>query len=232
VRLLLIRHGQTHHNVTGAIDTAPPGADLTALGERQAQAVPGALEGERIDGIYASPLIRTRRTAQPLAEARGLEVVTDAGLREIEAADLEMRSDADSRHAYVACVAAWMAGDLGVRMPGGADGHAFLERYRGAVAAIAARHAPDDRVAVFSHGAAIRAFTVISVGMPAEEAAELRIMNTAMSVLEGDPGSGWRLVAWHPEPLGGVDLESEGAVDPTGESVEDVEAETDAQTDA
>jgi probable phosphoglycerate mutase len=68
VRLLLIRHGQTPHNVTGALDTAFPGAGLTALGEAQARALPTALSGETISAIYASPLVRTQLTATPLAE--------------------------------------------------------------------------------------------------------------------------------------------------------------------
>ena len=32
MRLLLMRHGQTHANVSGELDTAHPGLDLTDLG--------------------------------------------------------------------------------------------------------------------------------------------------------------------------------------------------------
>lgn len=40
MRLIIIRHGQTPANVLGRLDTAHPGPGLTALGERQAEAVP------------------------------------------------------------------------------------------------------------------------------------------------------------------------------------------------
>ena len=40
MRLLLVRHGQTPSNVAGLLDTALPGPGLTALGTRQAAAIP------------------------------------------------------------------------------------------------------------------------------------------------------------------------------------------------
>ena len=73
MRLLLIRHGQTPGNVLGQLDTAFPGPGLTELGERQAAALPGSLANEDIAAIYASTLIRTQLTADPLAKALGLE---------------------------------------------------------------------------------------------------------------------------------------------------------------
>lgn len=90
MRIILIRHGQTASNIGRYLDTAEPGAPLTVLGQEQAQALPAALEDERIDAIYASTLMRTQQTAQPLAQARGLEIQVRVGLREISAGDLEM----------------------------------------------------------------------------------------------------------------------------------------------
>lgn len=218
MRLFLIRHGQTPHNVKGALDTAFPGADLTPLGQAQARAVPTALADEDIAAVYASRLVRTQLTAAPLAEARGLEVRVRPGLEEIEAGDLEMLADPDAVQAYAGCAAAWMRGVLGRRMPGGTTGREFHDRYDAAVRAIAAAHGPDDGVAVFSHGAAIRVFTALAAGLAVDVSTELRIMNTGMSLLEGGPETGWRLTRWSSEPLGGVDLEDFQAHDVTGDS--------------
>src|SRR3954449_4252924 len=86
MRLLLIRHGQTPANVRGELDTAAPGPALTELGREQAAAVPEALASERIDGIYASRLVRTQQTAAPLARVRGeMHRVVLPGIHEIEA---------------------------------------------------------------------------------------------------------------------------------------------------
>jgi probable phosphoglycerate mutase len=221
VRLLLIRHGQTPHNVTGALDTAHPGAGLTPLGHAQAAAVPAAVAKEEISGIYASTLVRTQLTAAPLAAALGMDVRVRDGLEEVSAGSLELRSDTDAVHAYVGCLASWMRGDLDRSVPGGSTGHDFHSRYDRALRSIAADHDAEDTVVVFSHGAAIRVYTALAARLDPEVSTELRIMNTGMSVLEGDPATGWELAQWSGEPLGGLDLEDRLAHDTTGESAEE-----------
>ena len=221
MRLLLIRHGETPANVVGALATAEPGPDLTALGRAQAAAVPGALVDERIDALYATRLVRTQLTAAPLADALGLGVEVRPGLEEVSAGDLEMRSDPDGVAGYVDCLAAWMAGDLERPMPGAPDGHAFWRRFDDAVRVIAAQHRPEETVAVFSHGAAIRVYAALATRIPAEQAHELRLANTGMAVLQGDPEAGWELRRWYADPLGGTALLDVSAHDVTGESADD-----------
>jgi broad specificity phosphatase PhoE len=212
VRLILIRHGETPSNVAGALDTAFPGAPLTELGHRQAAALPTVLTAEPIAAVYASPLIRTQLTATPLATVRGLEIRVTDGLEEIAAGELEMRTDQLSIGSYASTVTAWIAGDLAVPMPGGADGHAFFGRYDAAVAGIAGDHADDATVVAVSHGAAIRTFAA-KHGGPREE----RLLNTGAVVLEGTPAAGWTVVHWSRDPLGGVHLIDAEAADPTGD---------------
>lgn len=222
MRLILIRHGQTPSNVAGELDTAAPGAGLTPLGKAQAAAVPGALADETIAAIYASPRLRTKLTAQPLADDLGLPLVVRHGLEEISAGVLEMRADEEAVLTYIDTLADWLRGDLGRSIPGGYDGHRFLARFGTAIESIAADHA-DETVAVFSHGAAIRAWSFITAGVDPEEAVDRRIRNTGAAYLEGDPAKGWELVQWHPDPLGGVELSDALAHDVTGESTEEVE---------
>ena len=128
MRLLLMRHGQTHANVSGELDTAEPGLDLTDLGATQATAAMQALTGEHLDAVYVSSRLRTHQTAAPLASARGLQPVQLGGLEEIQAGDFEMRKDHDAVHGYISTVAAWLEGRLDTRMPGGETGHEFLQR--------------------------------------------------------------------------------------------------------
>lgn len=221
MRLLLIRHGQTPHNVTGALDTAFPGAGLTPLGLAQARAIPEALAAEDVAGIYASTLVRTQLTAAPLAESRALDVEVRAGLEEIPAGELELRADSDAVHSYAGCLVGWMRGDLERSMPGGVTGDEFYGRYDTALRTIAKGHDPDDTVVVFSHGAAIRVYTALAARLDPEVSTELRIMNTGMGVLDGHPETGWELARWFSEPLGGLELEDRRAHDVTGESAEE-----------
>lgn len=221
MRLLLIRHGQTPSNVIGALDTARPGAELTPLGLVQAAAIPQALQNESIRAIFASPLTRTQLTAAPLAAARDLEVQIIEGLEEISAGDLEMRNDLDSAREYVDSAWQWATGDLEPAVPGGEDGHAFFARYDAAIAQIAEEH-PDATVAAVSHGAAIRVWAAARAEQTASTpgAAERRLENTGMCVLEGDPVTGWTLREWIATPLGGQALEDHLAHDVTGDPEE------------
>jgi probable phosphoglycerate mutase len=219
VRLLLIRHGQTPANVAGELDTAAPGPGLTELGERQALAVPHALRDENVQGIYASRLVRTQLTAAPLSQQRALDVVVHDGLHEIEAGALEAKSDEDSIKAYLGTVIKWGTGELGARMPGAYDGHAFFGRFDAAIAEIAGAH--DDTAVVFSHGAAIRAWVGARVlNVSGEFTLKNPLDNTGVAILEGSAAHGWELVSWAGTPVGGEALVDATAPDPTGERVE------------
>jgi probable phosphoglycerate mutase len=216
VRLLLIRHGQTPGNVLGQLDTAHPGPGLTELGERQAAALARSLADEEIGLLYASTLIRTQITAQPLASMRSLDIEVLAGLREIEAGSLEKLTDRESHMRYFSTVAAWTEGDLARRMPAGPSGHDFFERFDDSIARIAAS-AGSGAVAVVSHGAAIRVWAgVRAVNVEPEFAVRHVIANTGIVALEGDPDAGWRLIHWDESPVGGLALADPTAEDPTG----------------
>jgi probable phosphoglycerate mutase len=216
VRLLLMRHGQTHANVSGELDTAHPGVDLTDLGRAQAVAASKALAAEPLDAIYVSSRVRTHQTAAPTAEDRGLPLTVLDGLEEISAGDFEMRNDHDAIAGYIGTVATWLDGDLAHRMPGAETGEEFLARFDAAVGRIvAAGHAA---ALVVSHGAALR--TWVSTRMqphPDAPPATQPLHNTALLVLEGDFDAGWQMVSWQGHPVGGDYLDDPTAQDPTGD---------------
>lgn len=218
--MLLIRHGQTPSNVLGALDTAAPGAGLTALGQAQAQAVPTALAGERIAGIYVSGLVRTHLTAEPLAAVTGLTPRAHEGLNEIAAGAFEMRRDPEAVYAYVDCAERWARGDLDVTLPDGESGHEFRHRYEQALRAVAVNHPEDATVAVVSHGAAIRVYAAIAVAHDPAAVEDRSLNNTGMVTLEGHLDSGFTLRDWVEHPVGGVHL--------TGDTEHDVTADPDA----
>ncbi len=223
MRLLLIRHGQTPANVRGELDTAAPGPHLTELGRAQAAAVPDALADERIDGIYASRLVRTQQTAAPLARVRGeMHRVVLPGIHEIEAGDLEGRTDKTSVRAYIDVIWAWVDGDLERRMPGAGDGNDFFGRFDADIAQVASEHDPDATVAVFSHGAAIRVWSAARAANIARDYPGRHYLeNTGLVALEGSPADGWNMVGWTREPLGGAELKDPSADDVTGEPLEE-----------
>ena len=220
MRLLLIRHGQTPGNVLGQLDTAHPGPGLTELGTRQAVALANVLRDEPIDALFASTLLRTQLTAEPLSRVRGLDVEVRRGLHEIEAGELELRSDRNSIRRYLETVYAWGLGDVGVAMPGGPDGHAFFERFDAGIAEIAASGA--EVAAAVSHGAAIRVWVASRARNVAPSfGAENPLDNTGVVVLDGGPTEGWTLTTWSGTPVGGPALVDDSAEDPTGETLDE-----------
>ena len=211
-----MRHGQTHANVSGELDTAHPGLDLTDLGRAQAAAASKALAEEHLDAIYVSSRVRTHQTAAPTADDRALDLTLLDGLEEIQAGDFEMRNDHDAVAGYIGTVATWLEGDLAHRMPGGETGHEFLDRFDRAIARIV--DAGHEAALVVSHGAALR--TWVNTRMqphPEAPPATQPLHNTALIVLEGDCDAGWQMVSWQGHPVGGDYLDDPTAEDPTGD---------------
>lgn len=72
----LLRHGEVY-NPEGVLHGRRDGFHLSELGRQMAQKAADALQGRDVTHLVSSPLERARETAEPLASARGLEVVCD-----------------------------------------------------------------------------------------------------------------------------------------------------------
>ena len=80
--ILMIRHGENDFlgkRLAGRL----PGVHLNEAGKQQARDLVPLLAAAPVQAIYSSPMERARETAQPLAEARGLEIQIVEGLNEI-----------------------------------------------------------------------------------------------------------------------------------------------------
>lgn len=214
MRLILVRHGQTYSNLEHLLDTAEPGAGLTALGEAQAEALVDVLAGERLAAVVASPLLRTRQTAAPVARAHDLPVGSHAGLREILAGELEMRGDEDAAQQYFETMGAWAAGDLDRRLPLGESGAEFFRRFdRGiedvlhGLEALSGADDEDAAALVVTHGAAMRLWVAVRAHNVPLSQMERPMANTGVIVLAGEH-SDWQVETWEGEAVGGPAMES------------------------
>ena len=207
MRLVLVRHGQTSSNVGHHLDTAVPGAGLTPLGHEQARSLVRLLADEPVSAVYASPLVRARQTAAPLARARGLRVQVRDGLREISAGDLEMAADHDSIRSYLEAALSWAGGRLDSRVPGsGEDGHEVMARFDAVLGEAAAALEPGRVAVLVSHGAVIRAWCALRcTNVDREFTTANALSNTGAVVLEGEPGA-WRVLMWQEQAVGGAAL--------------------------
>ena len=89
-KLIIVRHGQSEgnrlHRFAGQTDVP-----LSELGVKQAAAVTEYLKNEKIDAVYSSDLRRAFDTVSGSAEIRGLKVIADKNLREINVGDWEFK---------------------------------------------------------------------------------------------------------------------------------------------
>jgi len=87
--LLLVRHGENDWVGKNKLAGWTPGVHLNKRGRRQARAVGKwlAQHGPRVDAIYASPLERTRETADLIARKLNLPVQTSEAIGEVECGD-------------------------------------------------------------------------------------------------------------------------------------------------
>jgi broad specificity phosphatase PhoE len=92
--ILFVRHGETEANRQRlALGRADPA--LTERGVEQADALAGRLASLEVATVYASPLLRARQTAAPIAAAVGAEVVVDDRLIELDYGEWDGRSFPD-----------------------------------------------------------------------------------------------------------------------------------------
>jgi 2,3-bisphosphoglycerate-dependent phosphoglycerate mutase len=162
IRVFVARHGETEWNREGRWQ-GQGGPGLNETGRVQARALAMRLSALHVDALYSSDLARARETAQIVATATGLEPVLDPGLREVDVGDWRgltrdevSRRDPDGYRRWLGGEAGWNGGETYEEMH--ARVVAAVERL---VAASAA-----GRIAVISHGGAVRALAAHAVGLP------------------------------------------------------------------
>jgi probable phosphoglycerate mutase len=161
--LYLVRHGQTDYSrenrFCGSID--PP---LNATGMAMATALAARLGGERWEAIYASPLLRTRQTAQPTATRAGVPLLVEEGLREIAYGEWEGRAESEVERDDAERFRAWSGRPGWVAPPGGETGFEVAVRAQIAVRRIQSEHG-QGKVLVFSHKATLRVLLCALLGI-------------------------------------------------------------------
>lgn len=203
-RIAVVRHGITDHNAGGIwqghLDTV-----LNATGERQARAAAQALAAMRPALVRSSDLQRARHTGRLIADACGLPLETDAGLREIHVGQWQGRTHAHVIESYPAL---WSAISQGEDLARGEDGERVADVVRRArpVVDSVLRRLPAGALAVFvTHGVTARALVADLVGIDQSAVwtgfVGLRNCHWAMLVERPadprDSGTGWRLDAWN-----------------------------------
>ena len=158
MHLLLIRHALP---LRVELESGPADPELAPAGWDQAGRLAAWLLAEPIDVVCASPLRRAIQTAEPLAEATGLEVQVVDGLAEW---DRESSSYVPIEELRAANDPTWQALSTGALHELGVDGAAFQARVVSTIDGLAAAH-PDQVVAAVCHGGVLNAYLSAVLGL-------------------------------------------------------------------
>jgi broad specificity phosphatase PhoE len=195
ITLTFIRHAESQSNAAHVINTDVPGPSLTEEGQGQAEQLAHQLSRNNFDGIYASDMIRTQQTAEPLAHALGKQVDVLPGLREIEAGWYNDTPTKRADRTYLVAPSDWLNGDLKDAVPGSISGTEFNDRFTAAVQKI--YDSGNSRPVAFSHTESITYWTLMNVKNPKDSLATThRLPNLGRVVITGNPAMGWTLVDW------------------------------------
>jgi broad specificity phosphatase PhoE len=181
----LLRHGE--HGLLGKVLAGRmPGVAMTEHGRAEIAAVAERLAGEQVAALYASPLDRTRESAEIISERLGLPIQFRDDVIELDYGEWTGATfdaiRADPRwHLWsgtrsIACI------------PGGETMREVQRRATEALLELHGRH-PDDTVAVVSHGDVIRAVLVFALGMPLDFYNRIEVSQGSISTIRIVPNS-------------------------------------------
>lgn len=182
-QLILVRHGQTEHNVAGIAQGWGDSA-LSPSGREQVLRLASRLEAMQPTALYSSPLGRAKATAQAIADRIGLPVVELEGLREMNYGTWEGRSFLDVRREDEDIYQRWI-NDGDARCPTGESHNDVRRRLEAAFETV-----EGERPVLVTHGTAIRIAATALLNVPVMTARHFAQDNAAINMFV------WRVDRW------------------------------------
>ncbi|MEV0701347.1 bifunctional RNase H/acid phosphatase [Saccharopolyspora sp. NPDC050389] len=190
-KMLLLRHGQTPMSVdrrySGRGDVA-----LTPLGERQVRAagkrlaaMDGVITADGVAPVIASPLTRTRQSAQAVVDATGGELHFHDGLLETDFGDWEGLTFGEASEQFPQLHRKWL-GDPSIVPPGGESLDAVFQRVTAARDDLLARYA-GQTIIVVSHVTPIKALLRLGLDVGPSMFYRLHLDLASLSIVEFYP---------------------------------------------
>jgi broad specificity phosphatase PhoE len=191
----LLRHGE--HGLAGRVLVGRmPGVGLSERGRGEIEAVAERLAGAEIDALYASPLQRTRETAEIVSRRLDLPIGFRHDLLEIDFGEWT-GSTFDAIRDHPAWPL-WNQHRSIAKVPGGETMRQVQRRVVEALMELHQTH-PDENLLLVSHGDVIRAALVFALGMPLDLFSRLEVSLASISTIRLD-SSGIRVLGFNERP--------------------------------
>ncbi|WP_435746553.1 bifunctional RNase H/acid phosphatase [Nocardioides sp. SYSU DS0663] len=187
--LVLVRHGVTAHTkekrFSGGLASANPG--LSAEGRAQVRATAQWLRpiADRVDVVVASPVRRTRESADILAEVLGRPLEEEPAFAEMEFGSWDGLTFAEVSERDREGLDAWL-GSLDVAAGGGESFRAVEDRVLAGLERVLADHA-GRTVVVVSHVTPIKTLVSHAVGAPLDAVFRMELTPASVTVLSFFP---------------------------------------------
>lgn len=174
--LILVRHGETLHNVAGIAQGWNDSA-LSDRGNEQVRRLAKRLARHNPDALFSSPLGRALATAAAINDVLGLEITILEDLREMSYGGWENRSFLDIRRDEPDVYRKWID-DPDAPSPEGESHNQVRARMERAFATVAAAQRP----VLVTHGTAIRIGTTALLNIPVMAAHRFAQDNAALNL--------------------------------------------------
>jgi broad specificity phosphatase PhoE len=215
----LVRHGENDLIKQDRLGGRLPGVHLNETGRMQAQATARVLAQAKTQTaaqaaahkqvknqaqkqaqnqaevpvwkLYSSPLERAVETAEPIAQALGLEIVIRPGLLETNCGDWAGKTVKSLRRLKV-----WQEiqnNPSQFRFPGGETFVEGQQRIVGEIEFLRTQHAPKDIVICVSHADPLKLLVAHYLGLPFNNFQRLSIDPASITILHLDESASWLL---------------------------------------
>ncbi|MEM2943128.1 MAG: histidine phosphatase family protein [Methanomassiliicoccales archaeon] len=182
--LILVRHGETDWN-RASIFRGRMDIPLNSTGLAQARLTARALQHQNISTIYSSPLARSLKTAEIIAQPHSINVTIDDDLIDIDYGALQGISEKEAVMQYPLLMETWSNHPEKVKFPCGESLHDVLKRIQNFFDRICVFSRTENRaVLVVSHRIPIKIMTLILLGMDLSHLNEVRHDNCAISIFK------------------------------------------------
>ncbi len=188
--LILVRHAVTPHTsekrFSGGLGGANPGLSDDGRAQIRATAEWLAPSADRIDAVVASPVRRTRESAEILAEVLGRRVEEEPGLAEMEFGHWDGLTFAEVGERHARELEAWL-GSMDYAPPGGESFRDVEKRVLAGRDRLLESH-PGRTVVVVSHVTPIKTIVADALGAPLEAVFRMELAPASVSVVAYFPG--------------------------------------------
>ncbi len=186
-KLIFVRHGFSESNRNNTF-TGQADAPLADLGHFQAQRAAEFLKNSHIDKIYSSPLSRAYDTGVPIAKSRGLEIITDSGLMEINSGQWELMTFEKIAKQFPEEYHLWIYDLYSCQTPDGESGRDFANRVKATVTKIATEN-QGKTICITTHATPIRVISCLALGLPFENLKDVPWSpNASINIIDFEDG--------------------------------------------